>query len=69
MVRGKGYHKYNSKENIMSQVFVINTEESNIKTIDNGLAIDKGIHMAYHPKQNGIIELQSLNFPKRAQFL
>lgn len=24
--------------------------------------------MAYHPKQNGIIELQSLNFPKRAQF-
>ena len=34
----------------------------------NGLAIDKGIHMAYHPKQNGIIELQSLNFPKRAQF-
>lgn len=34
MVRGKGYHKYNSKENIMSQVFVINTEESNIKTID-----------------------------------
>ena len=35
---------------------------------NNGLAIDKGIHMAYHPKQNGIIELQSLNFPKRAQF-
>ena len=34
----------------------------------NGFAIDKGIHMAYHPKQNGIIELQSLNFPKRAQF-
>lgn len=34
----------------------------------NGLAIDKGIHMAYHPKQNGIIELQSLNFLKRAQF-
>ena len=34
----------------------------------NGLAIDKGIHMAYRPKQNGIIELQSLNFPKRAQF-
>ena len=31
----------------------------------NGLAIDKGIHMAYHPKQNGVIELQSLNFPKR----
>lgn len=34
ILRGKGYHKYNSKENIMSQVFVINTEESNIKTID-----------------------------------
>ena len=28
----------------------------------NGLAIDKGIHMAYHPKQNGVVELQSLNF-------
>ena len=34
----------------------------------NGLAIDRGIHMAYRPKQNGVIELQSLNFPKRAQF-
>lgn len=34
----------------------------------NGLAIDKGINMAYRPKQNGIVELQSLNFPKRAQF-
>ena len=34
----------------------------------NGLAIDKGIHKAYHPKQNGVVELQSLNFPKRAQF-
>lgn len=34
----------------------------------NGLAISKGIHMAYRPKQNGIIELHSLNFPKRAQF-
>ena len=34
----------------------------------NGLAIDQGIHMAYRPKQNGVIELQSLNFPKRAQF-
>ena len=34
----------------------------------NGLAINKGIHMAYHPKQNGIVELQSLNFPKRAEF-
>ena len=33
----------------------------------NGLAIDKGIHVAYHPKQNGVVELQSLNFPKHAQ--
>lgn len=33
ILRDKGYHKYNSKENAMSQVFVINTEESNIKTI------------------------------------
>lgn len=36
--------------------------------IINGLAIDKGIHMAYGPKQNGVIELSSLNFQKRAQF-
>jgi galactokinase/galacturonokinase len=34
----------------------------------NGLAIDKGIYMAYRPKHNGIIEVQSLNFAKRAQF-
>lgn len=34
ILRDKGYHKYNSKENITSQVFVINTEESNIKYID-----------------------------------
>lgn len=35
----------------------------------NGLAIDKGIHIAYSPKKNGVIELQSINFPgKRAQF-
>lgn len=34
----------------------------------NGLALDKGIHMAYAAKQNGVVELQSLNFPKRAQF-
>ena len=34
----------------------------------NGFAIDKGIHMAYKAKQNGVVELQSLNFPKRAQF-
>lgn len=34
----------------------------------NGLAIDKGIHIAYSVKQNGVVELVSLNFPKRAQF-
>ena len=34
----------------------------------NGLAIDKGIHLAYSAKHNGVIELQSLNFEKRAQF-
>jgi galactokinase/galacturonokinase len=34
----------------------------------NGLAIDKGIHIAYGIKKNGVIEMQSLNFPKRAQF-
>ncbi len=33
-----------------------------------GFAIDKGIHIAYGPKQNGIIELVSLQFQKRAQF-
>ena len=33
-----------------------------------GLAIDKGIHMAYSPKQNGVVELVSLQFPKRAQW-
>lgn len=34
----------------------------------NGLAIDKGIYIAYGAKQNGIVEIRSLNFPKRAQF-
>ena len=29
-----------------------------------GLAIDKGIHIAYKPKQNGVIELNSLQFEK-----
>ncbi len=33
-----------------------------------GLAIDKGIHIAYKTKQNGVIELTSLQFEKRAQF-
>lgn len=33
-----------------------------------GLAIDKGIYIAYNAKQNGVVELSSLDFPKRAQF-
>ncbi|MBQ9425596.1 MAG: hypothetical protein IJU42_06600 [Erysipelotrichaceae bacterium] len=36
--------------------------------IINGLAIGKGIYIACSPKKNGIIELHSVNFPKRAQF-
>ena len=34
----------------------------------NGLALNKGIHIAYSAKRNGVVELQSVNFPKRAQF-
>ena len=33
-----------------------------------GLAIDKGIHIAYSAKQNGVVEMTSLQFPKRAQW-
>ena len=33
-----------------------------------GLAINKGIHIAYAPKQNGVVEMASLQFPKRAQW-
>jgi len=33
-----------------------------------GLAIDRGIHIAYRPKQNGVVEMASLQFPKRAQW-
>ena len=33
-----------------------------------GLAIDKGIHIAYGPKMNGVVEMSSLQFPKRAQW-
>lgn len=33
-----------------------------------GLAINKGIHIAYAPKQNGVVEIASLQFPKRAQW-
>ena len=33
-----------------------------------GIAIDKGIHVAYGPKENGVIEIQSVQFSKRAQW-
>ena len=33
-----------------------------------GFAIDKGIHIAYKSKNNGIVELVSLQFDKRAQW-
>ncbi len=33
-----------------------------------GLAIDKGVHIAYGPKKNGVIELSSLQFDRRAQW-
>ena len=33
-----------------------------------GLAINKGIHIAYSPKHNGVVEMQSIQFPKRAQW-
>lgn len=33
-----------------------------------GFAIDKGVSIAYKPKQNGVIELCSLQFDKRAQW-
>lgn len=33
-----------------------------------GFAIDKGVHIAYAPKHNGVVELSSLQFDKRAQW-
>lgn len=33
-----------------------------------GFALDKGVSIAYSPKQNGVIELSSLQFEKRAQW-
>lgn len=33
-----------------------------------GFAIDKGIYIAYGPKMNGVVEISSLQFPKRAQW-
>ena len=33
-----------------------------------GFAINKGIHIAYGPKQNGVVEIQSLQFDRRAQW-
>ncbi len=34
----------------------------------HGFALDYGVHMAYGAKENGVVELVSMNFPKRAQF-
>ena len=33
-----------------------------------GLALNKGIRVAYGPKENGVVEICSLQFPKRAQW-
>lgn len=33
-----------------------------------GFAIDKGIYIAYGPKMNGVVEISSLQFSKRAQW-
>ena len=33
-----------------------------------GFAIDKGIYIAYGPKMNGVVEIRSLQFTKRAQW-
>lgn len=33
-----------------------------------GFAIDQGIHIAFRPKTNGVVEMTSLQFPKRAQW-
>jgi len=33
-----------------------------------GFAIDKGIHIAFSPKYNGVVELSSLQFERRAQW-
>jgi galactokinase/galacturonokinase len=33
-----------------------------------GMAINKGIYVAYGPKQNGVIEISSMQFDKRAQW-
>ena len=33
-----------------------------------GLAIDKGVIIAYGPKRNGVVEMSSLQFPRRAQW-
>lgn len=33
-----------------------------------GFALNQGVKIAYHPKQNGVVELGSLQFEKRAQW-
>ena len=34
----------------------------------NGFAIDKGVHLSYGPKKNGVVELMSVQFDRRAQW-
>ena len=48
-LRGKPYHKYNSKENATSQVFVVNAEESNIVNIkkDNQFLNNEDLMLFY----------------------
>ena len=33
-----------------------------------GIAINKGVHIAYGPKKNGVVEMSSLQFDRRAQW-
>lgn len=35
----------------------------------NGLAINKGIHMAYHPKHNGVCGIAVVEFPETCAVL
>ena len=36
--------------------------------IINGFAIDRGIDIDYGIKKNGVVELQYISYPKKAQF-
>ena len=47
---------------------IFDTFQGTATTRKDDAAIDKGIHFAYRSKQNGVVELSSLQFPKRAQW-